>query len=143
MKVFIFILLNFIVGFISDIALNVLSTRYGIVSSLKPYFAKQTVLSSAFNAGLTIVVALLITMVVFFFFFEIFMPTNYKTLFYFCCVAFIIGYASDYFIYAWKIFGDKLDLYYKKVGYGFWGASAFIFSIITSYFLQNKILYNL
>jgi hypothetical protein len=38
-----------------------------------------------------------------------------------------------------KIFGNKLDRYYKELGAGFWGATAFVFSIVISYNIQKNI----
>jgi ABC-type bacteriocin/lantibiotic exporter with double-glycine peptidase domain len=140
MKLYTFLFLNFIVGFLSDIILNDLSSNYDFVPSLKSYFKDNSIIISAFYAGITILVALLVTICTFKFFYNLFVPNNIISLFYFCIIAFIIGYTMDYFIYALKIFGNRLDEYYKKVGYGFWGATAFVFSILISYFIQNKIL---
>lgn len=140
MRLYTFVLLNFIVGFFSDIILNDLSSNYDIVPSLKPYFRNNSIILSAFYAGITIVVALLVTIFTFKIFFGSLLPINIILLFYFCIIAFVIGYITDYLIYKWKIFGNRLDTYYKELGYGFWGASAFLFSILISYFLENKIL---
>ena len=140
MKLYTFIILNFIVGFFSDIILNDLSSNYGIVPSLKSYFKDHSIIISAFYAGITIVIALLVTIFAFKFFYGSLIPNSAISLFYFCIIAYIIGYTMDYFIYAWKIFGNRLDEYYKKLGHGFWGATAFVFSILVSYFIQNKIL---
>jgi hypothetical protein len=139
-KLYTFLLLNFIVAFLSDIILNDLSTNYNIVSSLKPYFRNESILVSAFNAGLTIEFGLLVTIFIYFILFRKVLPINNVTLIYFCAIAFSVGYITDYLIYKWHIFGNRLDVYYKELGYGFWGATAFLFSIILSYFIQIKIL---
>jgi hypothetical protein len=139
-KLYTFLLLNFIVAFISDIILNDLSTNYNIVSSLKPYFRNESILVSAFNAGLTIEFGLLVTILIYFIVFHKFLPNNGNAFIYFCAIAFAVGYITDYLIYKWHIFGNRLDAYYKELGYGFWGATAFLFSIILSYFIQIKIL---
>lgn len=136
----IFILLNFLVGFMSDIVLNDLSTNYGIVSSLKSYFYKQSILKCAVEAGLTIVVALLITMFVSFILFKFIMPYNLFSLSQFLILAFSLGYIIDIFIEKNKIFGNRLNEYYKQVGGGLWGGLAFVFSIVISYFIQTNIL---
>ena len=136
----IFILLNFLVGFMSDIVLNDLSTNYGIVSSLKSYFYKQSILKCAVEAGLTIVLALLITMFVSFILFKFIMPYNLFSLSQFLILAFSLGYIIDIFIEKNKIFGNRLNEYYKQVGGGLWGGLAFVFSIVISYFIQTNIL---
>ena len=142
-KLYTFLFVNFIVAFISDIILNDLSTNFNIVSSLKPYFKNESILVSAFNAGLTIEFGLLVTIFVYFILFHKLLPKNVLTLFYFCIIAFAVGYITDYLIYKWHIFGNRLDNYYKELGYGFWGATAFLFSILLSFFIQTKILPNL
>jgi hypothetical protein len=142
-KLYTFLLLNFIVTFFSDIILNDLSTTYNIVSSLKPYFRNESILISAFNAGLTIEFGLLVTIFIYFILFQKVLPNNGFTFIYFCIIAFSVGYITDYLIYKWHIFGNRLDVYYKELGYGFWGATAFLFSIFISYFIQIKILPNL
>ena len=57
------------VGFVSDIILNFLSTKEGskyfksrIIQSLRPYFDKRSVLRAGLDAGITIVVVLLFVM---------------------------------------------------------------------------------
>lgn len=142
-KLYTFLLLNFVVAVFSDIVLNDLSTNFNTVSSLKPYFKNESIIVSAFNAGLTIEFGLFVTILIYFVFFRKVLPNNGITLMYFCIIAFVVGYITDYLIYMLNIFGNRLDTYYKELGYGFWGAIAFIFSIIISYFIQIKILPNL
>jgi len=142
-KLYTFLFVNFIVAFISDIILNDLSTNYNIVSSLKPYFKNESILVSAFNAGLTIEFGLLVTIFIYFILFHKLLPKNGLTLIYFCIIAFAVGYITDYLIYRCHIFGNRLEVYYKELGYGFWGATAFLFSILLSFFIQTKILPNL
>jgi hypothetical protein len=43
----------------------------------------------------------------------------------------------DILIEKYKIFGNTLDEYYKDAGAGFWGAVAFIMSIMISYGIQS------
>lgn len=136
----IFLFINFVVSFISDIVLNDLSTNFGIIISLRSYFQNQSIIKSGVNAGITIIIALLLNMLLSFFLFGVVVPTNFNMLIKFCTLAFIIGYVMDIFIYKMKIFDNRLDAYYKVFGSGFWGAIAFIFSIIISYFIQNNIL---
>ena len=142
---FIILLIHFLIGFISDLILNYLSRQtYAskAIQSLKPYFMRKTIKSdymrifeSAFNAGLTIVIAAIIVIVIFQLLFQIYHPRTLTELIYFLLIALPIGYSVDVFIYKTHIFGKEMDLYYKEVGAGIWGALAFIFSIIVSYFL--------
>ena len=134
-KIIFFVLLNFFLAFASDLVLNYLSTNYGIVDSLKPYFQKKTVVGAGIYAGLTIVFALLINMLLSYLIFGFLIPDGYKELFYFCILAFILGYIIDFCIYKLKIFGNSLDLFYKEVGAGLWGALAFLFTIIISFYI--------
>jgi len=139
-KTIIFVLLNFLVGFISDIILNDLSTYYGIVKSLQSYFYKQSILKCAWDAGLTIIIALFLTMLLSTILFGFVYPNNLYKLSKFCVLAFVIGYGLDVLIDKMKIFGNRLDEYYKQVGGGLWGAIAFVFAIVISYFIQTYIL---
>jgi hypothetical protein len=138
-SVIIFLLLNFIVSFMSDIVLNDLSTNFNMIKSLQTYFYKQSIIKSAFDAGITVLFALVINMFFSYFLFGFIIPNNFKNLIYFCILAFLIGYITDILIYKLKIFGNRLNEYYIKLGAGFWGATAFVFSIIISYFIQKNI----
>jgi len=140
MKLITFIFINFIVSFLSDIILNDLSTNFGFITSLKPYFNKESIIKSGIFAAITVEIALFITIIFSYLLFGFLFPTNNKNLLYFCILAFLIGYVIDIIIYKNKIFGNRLDAYYKSLGAGFWGATAFIFSIIISYIIQKNIL---
>ena len=140
LKNLIFIIINFLVSFMSDIILNDLSTNYGIVSSLKPYFYKQPIIKTACVAGITIVLALILTMAASNLLLGFSVPSNYRNLLYFSLLAFALGFIIDILIYKMNIFGNRLTLYYKEEGAGFWGATAFIFSIIISYFIQKNVI---
>lgn len=139
MNLQLFLLINFVVSFISDLILNYLSTNHNIVPSLKPYYYNQSVIKLGIYAGITIVIGLLVTLLLYYILFGLLLPTNYKSLIYFCIFAFAIGYVLDIIIYKMKIFGNKLDRYYKELGAGFWGATAFVFSIVISYNIQKNI----
>lgn len=138
-SIIVFVFFNFAVSFISDIILNDLSTNFNIVTSLQPYFYKQSIIKCAFDAGLTVLFALVINMFFSYFLFGFIIPNNFTNLIYFCLLAFFIGYIMDILIYKFKVFGDRLNVYYKKLGAGFWGALAFVFSIVISFFIQKYI----
>jgi CBS domain containing-hemolysin-like protein len=98
-------------------------------------FKEKNMFISAALAGITVVVSLLITMVFSQLLFKFTMPENNSQLVNYLCLAFALGYFIDIFIDKMKLFGSTLELFYKTVGSGFWGALAFIFCIIISYFL--------
>ncbi len=118
--------INFIIGFISDIFLNIMS-RYNvteIISSLLPYFKENGVFKSSLLAGLTTYVSALITLRIF-----------GKSI----IGSFIVGYILDIIIDRTNIFGDSLKPYYKIAGAGFWGGVAIMFAMIVSLFVLKKI----
>jgi H+/Cl- antiporter ClcA len=137
MKPITFIIINFFVSFFSDIVLNDLS-RFNI-KSLQPYFNNQSIIKCALIAGLTIVIALSINMGGSYFLFSFMVPNNFIQLSCFCILAFFIGYIMDIIIYKFNMI-DRLTNYYKSFGAGLWGAIAFVFSILISYFIQKYIL---
>ena len=114
MNAILFFLINFVVAFLSDVALNDLSTHYGYLSALKPYYKNESILKMGLYAAIPISVALIITMFLYYSIFKTLMPNNYIQLFYFCIIAFIIGYILDVAIDKLKIFGSSLDQYYKE-----------------------------
>jgi len=139
----------FMVSAIADIILNFLSRQaYSPlkVRALKPYFLRNTIVKnsivrdmiSAFNAGITIVIALIVTMIVSSIIFKFNHPYSLYELFLFVCIAFPIGYMFDYLIYKIEIFGPSLRYFYKLAGAGFWGAMSFIAAIVTSYVIINR-----
>jgi hypothetical protein len=142
-KIIIFIFLIFAVSFISDIILNDLSTHFNIITSLQSYFNNQSIIKCAFDAGITILFALVINIFFSYILFGFIIPINNIQLIYFCILAFLIGYIVDVLIYKFSVFGDRLTMYYTNFGAGLWGAFAFVFSIIISYFIQNFIMIRL
>ena len=142
MKPITFILINFFVSFFSDIVLNDLSKYIKPLHSLESYFNNQSIIKCAFIAGLTVVIALLINMALSYLLFSFMVPNNLIQLTCFCILAFFIGYLIDIFIYKFNII-DGLKNYYKAFGAGLWGAAAFVFSIVISYFIQKYILVRL
>ena len=142
-----FVLLNFWIGFFSDMLLNFLSTKQGsrffnstIIKSLRPYFDKRGVLQAAIDAGLTIIIVLMIAMVTSHVILGFSTPNNIKQLTYFIPIAFAYGFIADIFIKDFKIFGNDLDKYYTVAGAGFWGALALVFSVVLSYIKEKFIL---
>jgi len=138
-SIIIFIFLNFVVSFMSDIILNDLSTNFNIIKPLQSYFYKQSIIKTAFDAGATVLFALVINMFFSYVLFGFIIPNNFTNLIYFSILAFFIGYILDILIYKFKIFGVRLNVYYKKLGAGLWGSLAFVFSIVISYFIQKYI----
>jgi hypothetical protein len=138
-SIIIFIFLNFVVSFMSDIILNDLSTNFNIIKPLQSYFYKQSIIKTAFDAGATVLFALVINMFFSYVLFGFIIPNNFTNLIYFSILAFFIGYILDILIYKFKIFGVRLNVYYKKLGAGLWGSLAFLFSIVISYFIQKYI----
>lgn len=143
------LLLYFFIGFFADLVLNYLSRQTyapAPVKALEIYFERKEIKSASWraiisgvNAGLTIVGVLLIVMGLY----KLtstsstsaWHPNTPKQLLYFLLLAFPIGWAADVIIYKTQLFGPSLNPYYKIAGAGLWGALAFIFSILVSYFL--------
>ena len=134
-----FIFLNFMVSLFSDIVLNDLS-RSGLfneLSTLRPYFKDKYILQAGIYAGITIVIGLVFLLLLSKIIFNFYAPNNINDLLRFIIIAYPLGYIYDYLIYKFNIFGDSLKLFYKEFGVGHWGALAFIFSIVVSYFLHT------
>lgn len=137
----------FFIGFISDLILNYLSRQAYAppsIKALKIYFLRPSIknsvlrdLISAINAGLTIAAAIILTMSLSYLIFNFSHPKTLVQLFKFVLIAFPLGYVMDIFIYKTELFGPTLNPFYKLAGAGFWGAMAFIFSIIVQMFLQK------
>jgi hypothetical protein len=136
-----FYIVIFVVSFISDIILNDLSkTNFSeIITTIKPYFANKTIVESGVYAGLTIISALIPTM----FTFRLFLgkgkwvPHTIRGLITMLVIAYPIGYIYDMLIDKFQVFGNDLDVYYKKAGAGFWGAVSFEFAIFVTYIIVN------
>jgi len=139
---FFFILINFFVSFLSDIILNdlankkIMDTGFKIIYSLKPYFQDKSIIISGIYAGLTIIVSLAFVMLLSKIILGFYEPTNSYTLLQFLFLSFVIGYFIDILIEKLDIFGKSLHPYYKEAGSGFWGAVAFIFSIVISFYIK-------
>ena len=92
MKIFTFILLNFLVGFISDIILNDLSTRIDFLNSLIPYFNNKSIIVAGLLAGLTIVSAIIPLLFLSNLLFNFYIPGNLIELVKYLILAYIIGF---------------------------------------------------
>jgi hypothetical protein len=142
------IALYFFISFFSDIILNYLSRQAyapASIKALKVYFLRPSIKNtlvrdfvSAANAGLTIVVAILVTMFLSFFLFKFAHPVTFNQLGKFLLLAFPIGYVMDVIIYKTDLFGPTLRPFYQIAGAGFWGAAAFIFSILMTFAILKK-----
>jgi hypothetical protein len=142
MKTIIFLLINFIVGFVSDIILNDLSRKPAsrifqskIIRSLRPYFIRKSIIQAAIYAGITVVIVLLPTIYIFNIYFDVF-----ENIFNFILLSFCMGYIADILIDKLNIFGKTLKPYYNIAGSGLWGGMAIMFSVIISYIIQFVIL---
>jgi hypothetical protein len=113
MKLITFIFINFIVSFLSDIILNDLSTNFGFITSLKPYFNKESIIKSGIFAAITVEIALFITIIFSYLLFGFLFPINNKNLLYFCILAFLIGYVIDIIIYKFKLIRIFLIIFSK------------------------------
>lgn len=124
-KITIFFLLNFIVGFLSDLVIRDLVT-IGYMQSLNEYFKDKLIIESGIYAGLTIIITLGIIYLIY--------PKidNIKE---FLAVAFIIGYIVDILIKDYKVFGDSLDAFYEEYSAGLLGSLSIIFTIVISHFI--------
>ena len=136
-----FLLLNAKIAFLSDIILNILSTRnigflekYSFMNSLKtlkPYFVNKSMFQAAFYALITVIIIVGIIMKIFQIFYDKYLPETHKEIFIYLVLSFIVGYVSDILIYKWNIF-PRLQKYYRVVGRGLWGAIAIVFSVFMS-----------
>lgn len=138
-----FILINFFVGFISDLVLNLLSRiKYSppSIRSLYTYFNHyDSAILPAIYAGLTVISVLIPVMIVSYIIFGFATPVDKTQLLLLILLSIPFGYVADVIIYKYHIFGNKLDPFYEIAGAGFWGAVSLIFSIFVSWQLLIKI----
>ena len=127
-----FLILNGIIGFVSDIALNILSNYNFInLNTLRPYFENKSMLYLAIYASIITFTLVLISVNIYKIIFNK-LPTN--DFIYLAIIVFIIGYIAD-------VIADKLNtfprmrLYYDTVGSGLWGGISILLSVILSYYI--------
>jgi hypothetical protein len=137
---FVFVLINFVVAFISDVILNDLSRNTLIFSSLQPYFKNKLISLAGIYAGITIAIATIILLLLFKVTTNKYLPDNTKNVLLFLGMSYFIGYLLDVIIEKYNIFGYSLKPFYKQFGSGNSGAIAFIFSLAISLFIFNYIL---
>ena len=146
MNEILFLVFNFLIGFFSDVVLNILASRdIQFLSTLKPYFANKSVAKAALYAALTVIIIVGIIMSIFQLTYDKYLPDidshMHNEIVVYLLITFGIGFIADIVIYKINIF-PKLKLYYQKVGKGLWGALAILFSVILSliglYLYQNK-----
>ena len=132
-----FIFINFFIGFISDLVLNILSRiKYSppSIRSLYTYFKYyDSAILTAIYAGLTVISALIPVMSLSYFMFGFATPISKKQLLTLILLSIPFGYFADVIIYKYHIFGNNLDPFYEIAGAGFWGAMSLIFSILVSW----------
>jgi hypothetical protein len=134
-ELILFLIFNAIIGFFSDIILNIISKHdiYKPITTLIPYFVNKTMVQAAFYALLTVVLIVGIISIVFNMIFNKFLPETQKEYIIFLILTFIVGYIGDIVIYKLNIF-PKLKTYYDVVGKGLWGGLAIVFSVGISLF---------
>tara|TARA_Y100001958_G_C21126049_1_gene468765 strand:- start:478 stop:915 length:438 start_codon:yes stop_codon:yes gene_type:complete len=127
-----FLLLNFIIGFYSDILINILTkNNISYLKSLKPYFNNKSVLKAALYAGITVLIIVYIIMKIYDYYYDKELPESKKEYLIYLLLTFIVGFISDIIINRINLF-PKLKTYYKNVGEGLWGGIAILFSVILS-----------
>lgn len=137
MNIHIFLLINFIIGFVSDIILNHLSNYDFInLNTLKPYFDNKSIIEAAIYAGITVYLIVLIIVLIFKLIYKRYLPENKNEYLVFLLITFILGFIGDYIIYWIDIF-PKLKLYYETVCIGLWGGLAILFSVIVSLLIKH------
>jgi hypothetical protein len=141
MKLFVFILVSLVVGFIADILLNDLSNMTSTFSSLRPYYNHRSITLLATYSGLIIGFATLLLVGLFFMIYRKYLPTTLYELVIFFLIGYVLGFGLDVFIDKTNMFGNSLKPFYKEFGSGNSGAIAFIISLMVSLFIFKYILY--
>jgi len=137
---YLFLLLNFLIGFFSDIVLNHLSNyRFMNLNTLRPYFKHHSTFVAALYAAITVLIIVLIICNLFHVKYKKYLPETRTEYLVFFTVTFVIGFIADIVIHRLNIF-PKLKLYYHVVGSGLWGGLAILFSVALSICIQ-KIYY--
>ena len=127
-----FLILNTIIGFFSDIALNILSNyNFMNLNTLLPYFEDRSMLYLAIYASIITFTLVLISVNIYKIIFNKW-PTN--DFMYLAIIAFIVGYIADVIADKLNTF-PKMRLFYDTVGSGVWGGISILFSVVMSYYI--------
>ena len=127
-----FLVLNGIIGFFSDIALNILSNyNFMNFNTLLPYFEDRSMLYLAIYASIITFTLVLISVNIYKIIFNKW-PTN--DFMYLAIIAFIVGYIADVIADKLNTF-PKMRLFYDTVGSGVWGGISILFSVVMSYYI--------
>ena len=130
------IIIFFLIGFISDIVLNILAHN-NFIPSLLPYFQNKHFIEAGTYAGLTLLSAVIPLMFLNKLLFNEFIPTKIKDIIIFIIIGFIIGYIYDIIIDKMNIFGESLKPFYKNFGSGFYGGASMVFAIIINQIIST------
>ena len=127
-----FLILNAIIGFFSDIALNILSNyNFMNLNTLRPYFENKSMLYLAIYASIITFTLVLISVNIYKIIFNK-LPTN--NFMYLAIIAFIVGYVADIMADKLNTF-PKMRLFYDTVGSGVWGGISILLSVVMSYYI--------
>ena len=131
-----FLIIKFILGFISDGFLNLFSQKFKSFSSLKPYFKHYGTLPAMIYAGLTVMIVGLIMITFYAAITKQFgkLTINVHSI-YFLILSFLFGFIFDIIINKAGIFGNLLDKYYYAVtdiGSAILGGLALLFTTFIS-----------
>ena len=127
-----FLILNGILGFFSDITLNILSNyNFMNLNTLLPYFENQSMIYLAIYASIITFVLALICINIYKI---IFNKLSNIEFIYLAIIAFIVGYVADVIADKLNTF-PKMRLFYDTVGSGPWGGLSILFSVVLSYFI--------
>ena len=140
MNIFAFIIISFIVGFFSDVALNDLSRTTQMFASLKPYYISKQISVAGALSGITIVIATIILMIIFKMVRGKYLPDTLNDILVFLAIGYPVGYIIDVAIDKTNILGKELQPFYKSFGSGNSGAVAFEFALMQSLLTAKMIL---
>jgi hypothetical protein len=129
------IIIFFLIGFLSDIILNILA-RNNLIPSLIPYFKNKSFIEAGAYAGLTVLSAMIPLMIINKLLFGKYIPNEIKDIIIFIILGFIIGYIYDIIIDKMNIFGESLKPFYQTFGSGFYGGLSIVFTIVVSYLIN-------
>ena len=143
MKLFTFLLFNFIVSMVADIVLNdisrpPLSSQFPSksIQSLFPYFENKSILVAGIYAGLTVLIATCVLVLITKKLYGWYVPTNWNQFMIMSFIAFLLGYAIDILIEKANLFGSSLNFSFY---FGFFAWSFFFrsFPLVVFFFRRQ------